>query len=52
MEGTKQELKHWWDWQFAGFDYEDWDVLAQSEYQEYLDLKREERYDRSLGLYD
>ena len=44
--------KHWWDLWQEGFEYEEWDELAQDEYRAYCDLKREEQYDRDLGLYD
>lgn len=44
--------KHWWDWQREGFEYEEWDVLAQMEYQEYIELKREEKWERECGAYD
>lgn len=42
--------KHWWDWQMEGFEYEEWDELAQDEYRAYCDLKREERYDHDREL--
>jgi len=42
--------KHWWDWWMEGFDYEEWDTLAQDEYIAYLDMKREERYDHEREL--
>ena len=43
---------HWMELQMAGIPYEDWDVLDQSDYQEYMQLKAEERYDRDHGIYD
>jgi len=43
---------HWMELQMAGIPYEDWDVLDQSDYQEYMQLNAEERYDRDHGIYD
>lgn len=52
IKGMMTMAKHWWDWQMEGFDYDEWDELAQDEYRAYLDLKREERHDKNLGLED
>lgn len=38
--------KTWLDYQMAGIEYEDWPVYIQGEYQEDMQLNREERYDR------
>lgn len=46
------ELKHWWDYEMAGIPFEDWDVLARSEWYEDIQLKREEQYDREHGYDD
>lgn len=46
------EMKHWWEWMQEGFDFEEWDELAQDEYRAYCDLKREEQWERDHGIYD
>lgn len=42
--------RHFWDYWDEGFEFEEWDELAQDEYRAYCELKREER--RENRLYD
>ena len=44
--------KTWLDYQMEGIEYEDWPVYIQGEYQEDMQLNREERYDREHLLDD
>lgn len=47
--------KHWLDYQMEDIPFEDWDVLAKADYEEYMQLRREERYDidhRFDDIYD
>ena len=38
--------KTWLDYQMEGIEYEDWPVFIQGEYQEDMELNRQERYER------
>ena len=44
--------KHWWDLWSEGYEYEEWDELAQDEYRAYCELKREERWERDHSYDD
>ena len=46
----KTKTRPWWEYQREGFEYEEWDELAQDEYRAYCELKCEERWEREHGV--
>ena len=38
--------RYWWEYEKTDIPFEDWDVMARSDYYEDMELKRQERYDR------
>ena len=45
-------FKSWREWAADGVEYEDWPEDVKDQYREYLDFRRQEKWERDHGMED